>query len=122
MIDMIAYIAVPYSFQSLASQNEAIVYLNKHIAHFSKKNPKYTAVNALYTLYKNPFAPDGPVVDKLAYPVCRTLIDSADVFVVVQLPGWEYSDILSNECAYAAHVRKPMTYEVAIEQKLSRNR
>lgn len=111
MIRMIAYISVPYSMKSHQSQSEAILYLNKYIARFTRLNKDIAAVNALYSIYKNPSVSGAVSEDEAAYPICRTLIDSADIFIIVRRPNWEYSNLLMNECHYAAHIKKPITYE-----------
>lgn len=107
---MIAYIAIPYSVQSIATQNEAIITLNKHFGKLIANNPSIIPVNALYSVYKNPQM--GPITrDVEVYPACRTLIEACNIFIVLRDKGWEYSDIIMNETAYAANIHKPIYYE-----------
>jgi hypothetical protein len=112
---MITYFVVPYSFQSLTTQNNAIVRLNEHLGGFMRRNKNVTPVSALFSVYKNPYS-QGNIRDEAAYPICRTLIDSCDIVVVLRLPGWEYSDIVMNEIGYAIHAKKVIIYEDPDEQ------
>jgi hypothetical protein len=106
---MITYFSVPYSFQSLATQNTAIVKLNEYLGTLLRVNPKVIPVSALFSVYKNPYL-HGNIKDEQAYPICKTLIDSSEVLIVLRLPGWEYSDIVLNEAGYAASLDKVILY------------
>lgn len=109
MIEMIAYISIPYAPESLTTQNEALIRLNRAIARFSRVNPTYTCVSALYSVYKNPFA-NGMFTRKEVYGVSKILIDSADLVVVLREPGWTDCDLVMNEAAYAAVSNKTLIY------------
>ena len=114
---MIIYYCVPYSLQSLATQNEAIVLLNKHLGGALLRNPSVVPLCALFSVYKNPHT-SGNIRDEQVYNVCRALIDSCEIFVVLRLKGWEYSDIVTNEIGYAAFRNKVIVYEDPHEQVL----
>ena len=118
MIKMIAYISAPYAPESLATQNEAIINLNKAIGTFTRANPKYTCVNALYSVYKNPFL-TGPFTRKDVFTTVKPLMDAAEVLVVLMAKGWDHCDIVMNEAAYAAATSKKIVYMEAKQEQLN---
>lgn len=115
MFDMIVYVSAPYSLEHLSTQNSAITNLNKSLGSFYKRNPKWAAVNALYSFYNNPNVGEGSVIHKPSYKVLydmvQSLMRSSQVHVVIRTPGWEYSDIVMNECACAAQCGVPTVFE-----------
>lgn len=115
MFDMIVYVSSPYTLEHVSTQNGAIIKLNKALGSFYKRNPKWAAVNALYSFYNNPNVAEDSAMHKPSYKVlygmAHTLMKSAQVHVVLRTPGWEYSDIVMNECACAAQCGVPTVFE-----------
>lgn len=115
MFDMIVYVSVPYSLEHLFTQNTAITSLNRNLANFYKRNPRWAAVNALYTVYNNPNIIEDKgsktVTYKTLYGTVGLLMRSTNIHVVLRVPGWEYSDVVMSECACAAQLGIPTVFE-----------
>lgn len=104
MINMIAYISVPYTLGSADTQRAAVLQLNKQIAKFATAAPEFTGVNAIYNDYEvgQPLG---------SAPDFKSLISACDVFVVV---GNQFTQINTAELDFANSLQKPITFERVI--------
>jgi hypothetical protein len=103
---MIVYYAVPYTIDDLGSMNRAMSALNAHLGSALLRNDKIIPVCALYSVYGME-----DITWRKTYMHSKLLLDSAQMFVIVQLPGYEYSDVIMNEAAYAAIKNIPIILE-----------
>jgi hypothetical protein len=104
MINMIAYISVPYTLADQNSQRDAVTQANKQIARLFKTAPQYTGVNAIY----NSYITNQPVTE---VPDFKSLISACDVFVIV---GRQFTPINEAELAFANSLQKPVIFEETI--------
>lgn len=115
MFDMIVYVSTPYHLEHLATQNAAICSLNKSLAIFYKRNPRWAAVNALYSFYNNPNGTEDKQLAKPGYKmlfgIVLSLMKSAQAHIVLREPGWDYCDIVLAECACANQLGIPTLFE-----------
>lgn len=115
MFDMIVYVSVPYSIEHLSTQNAAVCHLNRTLASIYRRNPSWAAVNALYSFYNNPNGTEDNQLAKPQYKVLfgivQSLIRSAQVHIVLKVPGWEYCDIVLAECACATQLGVPTVFQ-----------
>lgn len=103
---ILAYISVPYTIKSHETIREASNKVLEVAGNLNQKDSRVLGVNGMLSWYQQMV----PTQDKEIYPFCRSLIDSCDVLAVVRSPGWEYSDIVMNEAAYAASLKKQVIY------------
>ncbi len=108
---MIVYYAVPYTIYDLGSMNRAISALNTHLGKALLRNDNVVPISSIYSIYGMP-----EINWRKVYPHSRLLIDSAEMFVVLQLPGYEYSEVVMNEAAYAAIKNIPVILEDPYDQ------
>ena len=112
---MIVYVSIPYSIEHLSTQNAALAQLNKQLAGFYKRNPRWAAVNALYSVYNNPNLMEDSgsrqITYKQLYSTVAVLMKSASAHIIIKNPGWEYSDIVLAECACANQTKTPTIFE-----------
>lgn len=104
MFEMIAYVCVPYTTLSRESMNQAVDRANRHIATLYKTSgDKWCFVSSIYSVYDH--VEIGKPVDQV-YPVSRSLIEAADIVILLRMPGYEHCELAMNEMYYAAHKNK----------------
>lgn len=121
---MIVYFSYPYAINDSMSQRHAIIQLQKHMGRFKRLNPRMTPVNALLSVYDNPdFTKNKLVTDeKLIFASARLLLDSSSAHVMIKGNGWEYDDIMKNECGYSLTYKKiPVLEEDPIDDTIQPN-
>lgn len=109
LFEMIVYVSYPYAINNLESSNKALSGLNKVFARLYRQNPNWCFVNGLFSTYNNPDLKNLNF-EKAVFYHSKVLIDSASHVIIVQKPGWEYSEIVRNEGFYANHKNLPITY------------
>lgn len=115
---MIVYFSYPYAIADSASQRHAIMQLQKHMGRFKRHNPNLTPVNALMSVYDNKEFSHTKMVcdDKAIFATARLLLDSSNMHVMIKGKGWEYDDIMKNECGYSLiHKKIPVIDEDPID-------
>lgn len=122
---MIVYFSYPYAINDGVSQRHAITQLQKHIGRFKRMNPRLTAVNALMSAYDNPdLGSKNKIVtdDKMIFSAAKLLLDSSNMHVMIKAKGWEYDDIMRNECGYSLMYKKiPVIDEDPIDDTVQPN-
>lgn len=116
---MIVYFSYPYAIKDGVSQRHAVTQLQKHIGRFKRTNPRITAVNALMSAYDNPdLGSKNKIVtdDRLIFSAAKLLLDSSSMHVMIKGKGWEYDNIMTNECSYSLfHKKIPIIKEDPID-------
>lgn len=109
LFDMIVYVSYPYAYNNLESCNHAIESLNKLFAKLYKSNKTWCFVNGLFSTYNNP---DIVTTDKRksTFFCSKILLDSANHVIIVRKPGWDYSEIVTEEGRYAYVKNLPISY------------
>ena len=121
---MIVYFSYPYAVGDSHSQRNAIRELQKHMGRFKRLNPKLTPVNALMSIYDNAeISKVKTVMDERAvFAVAKLLLDSASMHVMIKAKGWEYDDVMKNECGYSLVYKKiPVVDEDPIDDSVQPN-
>lgn len=121
---MIVYFSYPYAVNDSISQRHAIIQLQKHMGRFKRLNPRLTPVSALLSVYDNPdFSTNKLVADeKMIFAAARLLLDSSSAHVMIKAKGWEYDDIMKNECGYSLVYKKiPLIEEDPIDDSVQSN-
>jgi hypothetical protein len=106
---MIVYVSYPYAYDNLESRNKAIESLNKLFAKLYKTNTTWCFVNSIFSTYNNP---DLNTTDmrKATFFSSKTLLDSCSHVIIVRKPGWDYSEIVTEEGRYAYVKNLPISY------------
>lgn len=107
MFDMIVYVSTPFLLEHQDTKNIAIARMNKFLGKFYKANPRWCAVNALYSIYNNPLLEDAATYKNL-YSTAGLLIRGSQMHVTLKAPGWEYSELVLNERHLAMSLNLPM--------------
>lgn len=107
IFDMIVYVSTPFLLEHQDTKNIAIARMNKFLGKFYKANPRWVAVNSLYSVYKNPSMQD-QITYKHLYAASAALIRSSGMHITLMSPGWEYSEIVLNERHLAMTLKMPM--------------
>ena len=115
---MIVYFSYPYAIADSLSQRHAIAQLQKHMGRFKRYNPNITPVNALMSVYDNKEFSRTKMVcdDSTIFATARLLLDASNMHVMIKGKGWEYDDIMKNECGYSLiHKKIPIIEEDPID-------
>lgn len=108
----VLYVGIPYAIRPdlmLFAKTELLKFFGTIAPHQDEYS--FLPVNSLLTAYNSPDLPAGTVLtDKIIYSVAKHLIDASSGMLILRYPGWEYSEILMNEAAYAAATGKPVSY------------
>lgn len=107
IFDMIVYVSTPFLLEHQDTKNIAIARMNRFLGKFYKANPRWTAVNSLYSVYNNPLVED-QVTYKHLYTTSALLIRASGLHVTLMAPGWEYSELVLNERHLAMTLKTPM--------------
>jgi hypothetical protein len=107
MLKMIAYISVPFLLDNQETKNKALKQLNGFLGKFYRDNPDKAAVNCLYSVYDNPLLQDKATYRDV-YSASELLIRSAEIHITLNVPGWEYSELVLNERHLARNLNKVM--------------
>lgn len=107
MFKMIVYVSVPFLLDNQETKNAALKQLGHFLGKFYRDNPDKAAVSCLYSIYDNPLLQDKATY-KDVYGASGILIRSADIHITLNVPGWEYSEIVLNERHLAASLNKVM--------------
>lgn len=104
---MIAYLSVPFSYKNYDSVTSAASTASELIGKL--KTPSVVPVSGVLSWYQNKDT-EYPKQERDVYQFSKPLVDACGILIVVRLPGWEYSDIVQQETAYAHYLQKPIEY------------
>lgn len=120
---MIVYLSIPFIIGNEESEAKAVRYLTASFTALANDHPKLVPVNALMSMYRN------EEFDKLGksrrediyYGCARLLLDSSKMLIFSKIDGWEYDEVMRNECSYAVqHLKLDIQEGTISEQKSNR--
>lgn len=104
---MIVYVSVPFLLDNQETKNVALKQLNRFLGKFYRDNPDKAAVSCLYSIYDNPLLQDKATY-KDVYSASGILIKSSTIHITLNVPGWEYSELVLNERHLAMSLNRVM--------------